>query len=144
MSDFEIVDVPEHELIPPHQDQYLLLDVGDIFDEMEQAIRMGGEIPIHNRYHENMGSFVEEIYNSLGYLPRFSPAAVRNIENILQMCGIFFDHYTFTPLQREQWYVMAQRLVQRMQDYRLYNHRYENMYDYHCLDGDTLVLKLFE
>ena len=122
----------------------LLVDVGDLFDEMDDAIYAAGEVPLHNRYHENLEWFFEEIYNSICYLPRFDRAAVANIENVLSACGTYFDANHFSPLQRQLWYQMAYQLVDRFQAYRLYNNRFENIYDYHALRGDILVLKLFE
>lgn len=140
----EIVELTERDRQHQHDHKLMVIDVGDIFDEMEEIIRLAGEVPIHNRYHENTGWFVEEIYNSICYLPRLDRAAVANIENVLAACGTYFDHYAFTPLQRELWYQLAYQLVDRFQTFKLYNQRCENMYDYHALHGDALILKLFE
>lgn len=137
----EIVELHPSDFYPPESETLLLMDVGDIFDEMHRVIALNGEKPIHDVDGGNTDLFFMDIYNELGYLP-FGPLHVNQYaDNVLAACGSYFDATGFTGLQKELWRNAAQALASRMHAYGLYDHTHTNRYDYYRLQGDTLLLK---
>jgi hypothetical protein len=143
----EIVELTEKDFYPPDPiDKLLLVEVGDIFDEMNQAIYFSGEQPVADPYKNgnNTDAFLMDIFHQVGYLPNGSRVIAPNIAEVLDSCGQYFDVYHMSVLQRQLWIQATQRLVDRFCEYRLYDKTHIHRYDYYQLRGDTLVLKLFE
>lgn len=148
-DDTEYVYVHDYDYRDTPEDRLLLVEISDLLEELEVTILTSGERPVHGSvYGENVDAFVFEIFNQIAYFPtaeRKWEQVVRNVDDTLNCCGLFFDQPEFTPLQRHQWHLFAMKLMTRFTQFQLYNpadntHRY----DYHSLRCGTLVLKLFE
>jgi hypothetical protein len=129
-------------------DQFLLVEVGDIFDQLVRDIHWFGEQPIIHpeRDHALMDAFMMDIFHQVGYLPFDSSDIGSNVGEVLDASPQYFNAPKLSSLQRRIWVNAAQQLVNRFTEFGLYGELLAggrvNNYDYYCLQRDTLVLRV--
>lgn len=142
----EIVELSNADFYPPPEEKLIIVDVGDIFQYVEQRALWAGENPVHGDllYDPCTTSFLNDLYDQISFIPNGNRAAAVNIKSTLEMCGQYFHSSHFTPLQQQLWYEAADMLLERFYGLKMYNERHENRYDFYAMHGDAMVLKLFE
>jgi hypothetical protein len=120
----------------PVNDQVLIIDIDDIMQTLDRTLRLYGEQPAYDNINQGNGivAFLFDIYDQLGYLPDGNRFVTKNIREVLDAFTQYFDRTEMSSLERQCWYVAAQKLVDRFVEYKLYAqdgiHRY-NFYNYH-------------
>jgi hypothetical protein len=126
------------------QDHLLIVEVGDLFDEMADAIAEGGELPAHILDNGNTDAFLMDLYQAVGYRPEGTIDLKPNVRDVLDASHYYFDVLELSPLQRQLWHTFMDRLLVRFDEFKLYDGQHMHRYDYHRLHGDVLLLKLAE
>lgn len=141
----EIVPTTPEDFHQPMPDSLVLVEVGDIFEEMRCNILQHGEIPAidTDRITYGLDAFMMDVFQQLGYLPGGFQGIAPNIDCVLDTCGQYFDVYHLSPVQYWAWRHAAQQLVHRFVALGMYDKSHVHICDYHQLRTDTLVLKLF-
>ena len=126
------------------QDHLLIIEVGDLFDEMECQITHRNELPVFTMQNHNTDAFLMDLYQAVGFRPEGSRDIEPNVRDVLKDCGVYFDVPEFSSLQRRLWLEFMDELMARFDAFKLYDSYYIHRYDYYRLHGDVLLLKLAE
>lgn len=126
------------------KEHYLIIDLGEIFDQLETKLQERGEVPIYGtRDNPYLDSFLFELFNRLGYMPAKDREAAQNILPLLEECSQYFDRCDMTLFQRDCWVDVVKHVLDAFVEHDLYDHHDVHRWDYDRYHQGVLYLKLY-
>lgn len=119
---------------------WLIVDTVEIFQNYRNACRYWNEVPaidVDTNWEVDM--FMNSMCSNLAWLP----GAEQGIQQFLQQHA---EHYVapITERQHAYWIAAAKDLKDKLLELGTYGPGFINKYDYHHMEGDTLVMYFYD